>query len=140
MFDLYSTDRLTEWKKFRCALETDSEPLSKVIELWSKAPLVNRYLDQNNPSSWPDPWRLILDGKFDDLAICLGMLYTIQLTDRFSRENLKIYTIKNLDVSTGFCVSVADRLFLNLHYGQISDIQEFNRHETNMLYERNRQQ
>jgi hypothetical protein len=140
VFDLYGTDRLTEWKKFRCALETDPEPLVRVIELWARAPLVNRYLDQTDPESWPDPWRLILDGKFDDIAICLGMLYTLQLTDRFSRENFKIYTIKNLDANTGFCVSVADRWFLNLHYGQISDIKEFHRHETNMLYERNRQQ
>lgn len=140
MFELHGTDRLTEWKKFRCVLETDPEPFSKVIELWSKAPFVNRYLDQNNPSSWPDPWRLVLDGKFDDLAICLGMLYTFQLTDRFSKENFKIYMIKKLEVNPVFCLAVSDQWFLNLHYGQISDISEFKNYHTSMIYQRNYQQ
>ncbi len=80
MFDLHGTERLIEWKKFRDSLETDESPLIRVADLWSKAPFVNSYLNPKNPTEWPDPWQLILDLKLDDLAICLGMLYTIKLT------------------------------------------------------------
>lgn len=92
MFDLHGTERLTEWKLFRDSLETDQEPLTKVADLWSKAPFVNPYLDPKNPAEWPDPWHLVLDLKLDDLAICLGMLYTIKLTQRFMATQCEIHT------------------------------------------------
>lgn len=83
MFDLYDSDRLTEWKRFRNQLEVSPTPFEDVADLWSRAPFVSSYLDPLDPQSWPDPWHLILDDRLDDLAICLGMLYTIKLTQRF---------------------------------------------------------
>ena len=80
VFDSYGTDRLTKWKQFRDSLETSATPLEDVAELWSHAPFVSPYLDPQNPAEWPDPWHLILDLRLDDLAIALGMLYTIKLT------------------------------------------------------------
>lgn len=92
MFDLYGTERLIEWKQFRSSLETDTDPLVRVAELWSRAPFVNPYLDPTDPTKWPDPWQLVLDLKLDDLAICLGMLYTIKLTQRFMDTECEIHT------------------------------------------------
>lgn len=91
VFNTYGTERLIEWKKFRDSLETSQTPLEDVAEFWSRAPFVNPFLDPKNPSEWPDPWHLILDGKLDDLAICLGMLYTIKLTQRFIDTNCEIH-------------------------------------------------
>ena len=91
MFDLYGNKRLTEWKKFRDSLESCDDPLTRVAELWATAPFVNHYLDSNNPNEWPDPWHLVLDGKLDELAICLGMLYTIKLTQRFMSSSCEIH-------------------------------------------------
>ena len=91
MFNLYGNERLTEWKKFRDSLESCDDPLTRVAELWATAPFVNPYLDSNNPNEWPDPWHLVLDGKLDELAICLGMLYTIKLTQRFMDSDCEIH-------------------------------------------------
>ena len=91
MFNLHGTERVLAWKSFRNQLETLANPFQSVVEFWSRAPLVNLYLDPNTPESWPDPWHLIIDDRFDDLAIVLGMLYTIKLTDRFSNIDLEIY-------------------------------------------------
>lgn len=92
MFDLHGTERLNEWKRFRDSLETDTDPLVRVADLWSRAPFVNPYLDPKDPTKWPDPWHLVLDLKLDDLAICLGMLYTIKLTQRFMDTECEIHT------------------------------------------------
>lgn len=93
MFDLYNFERLSAWKQFRDSLETSSTPYEDLANFWALAPFVSRYLDPNNPKSWPDPWKLIIDGKFDDLAICLGMLYTLKLTERFRDSLCEICTV-----------------------------------------------
>jgi len=92
VFNLYGNERLTEWKRFRDSLETSSTPFEDVVDLWSRAPFVNPYLDPQAPETWPSPWQLVIDLKLDNLAICLGMLYTLQLTQRFMGETLEIHT------------------------------------------------
>lgn len=92
MFDLHSTDKIRAWKEFRESLETALDPFNEVALFWSRAPFVNQYLNIKKPSEWPDPWKLIMDGKYDDLAIALGMCYTLQLTDRFKGHNFEIHT------------------------------------------------
>jgi len=91
MFNLYGNERLTEWKRFRDSLESSNDPLTRVAELWATAPFVNSYIDPNNPNEWPDPWHLVLDNKLDELAISLGMLYTIKLTQRFMDSECEIH-------------------------------------------------
>jgi len=91
VFDLSVNDRLTEWKKFRDSLETDTDPLKAVSLLWSQAPFVNPYLNPNRPDEWPNPWQLVLGNRLDDLAIALGMLYTIKLTQRFIDSKCEIH-------------------------------------------------
>ena len=91
MFNLYGNERLTEWKRFRDSLESSNDPLTRVAELWATAPFVNSYIDPNNPNEWPDPWHLVLDNKLDELAISLGMLYTIKLTQRFMDSHCEIH-------------------------------------------------
>lgn len=91
VFDLYGTERLNEWRRIRSEIENSNDPYQLVADVWSRAPFVNPYLDPKNPSEWPDPWRLILDDRFDDLAIPLGMLYTLKLTQRFMETLCEIH-------------------------------------------------
>ena len=114
MFNLYGTERLTEWKKFRDTLETSESPLEDIADLWSKAPFVNPYLDPKDPESWPDPWHLILDGKMDDLAITLGMLYTMTLTQRFMGTPCEIHmSIPNKNKEPSYFLVVDKQFVLN---------------------------
>lgn len=137
MFDSHGTERLAEWKKIRDKLEKHDDPFLLVSQVWSKAPFVNQYLDPHDQGSWPDPWHLILDSKFDNLAIVLGMLYTIQLTERFSHEDYRIYMIQNPTKNPEFCLQVSDTCVLNLEYGGISSPESLKRFQTNMIYNRN---
>lgn len=118
MFDLHGVDRLTEWKKFRDSLETASNPLEALSEFWSRAPFVSSYLNPNNPAEWPDPWHLILDNRLDNLAISLGMLYTLKLTNRFMNTSCEIHKSMSDDEKEDRFFLVVDGRFLLTGYSK----------------------
>jgi hypothetical protein len=91
VFDAHNSERIKIWRDFRQQLELSPDPLQDVATFWSRAPFVNKYLDPYNTKSWPDPWKLVIDNKYDDLAICLGMCYTLQLTERFKDREFEIH-------------------------------------------------
>jgi len=135
VFDLYGNDRLTEWKKFRDRLETVPNPLEEVSKLWSRAPFVNHYLNPQCPSEWPDPWHLVLDGKLDDLAICLGMLYTIKLTQRFMTTVCEIHmSMLPKDSSPRFYLVVDNSYVLNYEPRKIHDLTVLQDFQTNTIW------
>lgn len=135
MFDLDANERLNFWKQLREELEISEDPLQKVVDFWIRAPFVNQYLDPTDPSSWPDPWHLILDGKYDDLAICLGMLYTIKLTQRFNQSKCEIHmSIDKKKNEKNFFIVIDDNTVLNYQYGKITDIKDIKNQETNTLW------
>jgi hypothetical protein len=113
VFDLYGTERLTEWKKIRNEIEVVEDPYQTVSDLWSRAPFVNQFLDPHKPNSWPDPWRLILDDRYDDLAITLGMLYTFKLTQRFTDTECQIHMSVPGEIKITRFFLLIDNLVLN---------------------------
>ena len=93
-WNLRVNDRLAEWKDFRH--ELDRLPLeSAVIELnnmWSTAPFVNYNLDPSDPNTWPDPWTLLAENYWCDVAKALGILYTIYFTHhRNTPMEIRVY-------------------------------------------------
>ncbi len=134
MFDEHGVHRLTEWKRFRDRLETSQNPLEDLADFWSRAPFVNSYLDENNPSKWPDPWHLVLDERLDDLAIALGMLYTLKLTQRFMRSDCEIHTSMLPDKTTCHFLLVDNKYVLNYRYREVVDVSELKDLKTNKLY------
>lgn len=91
MFDLRGNERLTEWRRIRNEINNSEDPYQLVLEVWKRAPLVNQYLDPEYPDSWPDPWHLILDNRYDDLALALGIVYTLGLSERFMTSTFEIH-------------------------------------------------
>lgn len=135
MFNLYNNDRLTAWKDFRTTLETSSTPLEDVANLWSRAPFVSPYLNPNDPTSWPDPWHLVLDSRLDNLAIVLGMLYTIKLTQRFANTTLEVKLVKNSQTKELIYVLVVDKQnVLNLEYNRVVGVKNLENLESNLLW------
>jgi hypothetical protein len=49
---------------------------------WYNCPWKPYYLHWDDQPSWPDPWQLLSDNHYCDLARGLGILYTITLLDR----------------------------------------------------------
>jgi len=135
MFNLYGNERLIEWKQFRDSLESCDDPLTRVAELWATAPFVNPYIDPNNPNEWPDPWHLVLDSKLDELAISLGMLYTIKLTQRFMDSNCEIHKSmlpNNLEPS--FYLVVDQQHVMNYEPRIVHSISVLDKVQTNTLW------
>jgi hypothetical protein len=56
--------------------------LLKINQWWFVSPWKPYYLHWDDQSSWPDPWQLLSDNVYCDLARALGILYTITLLDR----------------------------------------------------------
>lgn len=135
MFDLHGTERLAAWKQFRESLEQAEEPLNLCAKFWSKAPFVNQFLDPLKPTSWPNPWQLIIDHRFDDLAIALGMLYTLKLTKRFMAENFEIYmSVHDQSADNEYYLVVGDGSVLNLEYGNVVNIDQLRQKKVDKIY------
>ncbi len=127
MFDLFGNNRLTKWKEIRDEIETATDPLTLVAELWARAPLVNPFLEPTNPDSWPDPWHLVLDDRYDDLAIVIGMLYTIKLTQRFMDSDCEIHmSVRDEKLDPEFFLIVDGRLVLNIEPRKVVDKSQLN--------------
>jgi len=93
-WNLRINERLTQWKDFRhkLSLVPLSDALEEVNQLWSTAPFVTYYLDPSDPKSWPDPWTLLAENYYCDVAKSLGILYTIYFTSHKSIDlQLRIY-------------------------------------------------
>lgn len=88
------SDRLTQWKELRRTLSNQSLQMAvaEVNALWSTAPFVARYLVAESPEKWPDPWELLAENTYCDIAKALGILYTIYFTSHKNVQmELRIY-------------------------------------------------
>lgn len=82
MWSLNSESRLQKWKRFR--EDISSMPLEQALqatsEFWNGAPFTPYYLDNEDPKNWPDPWTLIHENYYCDVAKSLGILYTLMFS------------------------------------------------------------
>jgi len=135
VFDQHGTQRLAEWKRFRESLETSDTPLEDVAEFWGHAPFVSCYLNPNNPTEWPDPWHLVLDSRLDELAIALGMLYTIKLTQRFMSSKCEIHTsMRPEDNDPRYVLLVDNQHVLNMDWSSVVPFDRLAGSKTSLLY------
>ena len=93
-WNLRVNDRLAQWKDFRHDLSR--LPIESAVEelnrMWSSAPFVTYYLDPSDPTNWPDPWTLLAENYYCNVAKSLGILYTIYFTShRNVALDLRVY-------------------------------------------------
>jgi len=61
-------------------------------KMWSTAPFVNYNLDPSEPKSWPDPWTLLAENYWCDVAKTLGIVYTLYFTNHKSTPTeIRVY-------------------------------------------------
>jgi hypothetical protein len=77
-------ERLQAWADLRSRaaslpLET---ALTAINAWWFQVPWCPYYLHWDDQMTWPDPWQLLSDDVYCEVARGLGILYTITLLDR----------------------------------------------------------
>lgn len=95
MFNESIDIRLSKWANHRQSIETSQDPLQEVWEFWKSAPFVpyNSKIDPHHRRSWPTPWDIIVENKYDDFTRALMIALTLQLTDRYSNITITIKTL-----------------------------------------------
>lgn len=76
-------ERLVQWNQLRrCSLAHDPvQGLADINNWWWQAPQVNHHLHWLDRDKWPDPWQLLSQDRWCDLARALGIAYTIIMID-----------------------------------------------------------
>ena len=76
--------RLESWNLLRdqCTNLSVTSALEDINAWWFRAPWTAYHLHWDDSEAWPDPWQLLSDNIYCELARGLGILYTITLLDR----------------------------------------------------------
>lgn len=76
-------ERLTAWRELRDSIHDMpvEQALVTVNDWWMRAPLVNHYLHWDDCTEWPDPWDLLADNVYCELARAVGIVYTLHLSE-----------------------------------------------------------
>jgi hypothetical protein len=115
--------RFREWKRFRDTLTSnlsDDQQLTLVAKYWSDIPLVQFYVDWDQPKNWPEPWQLIHEGQLCATGVAICMYHTLlYVTDQRWDGRLQLELIKDEEQGI-FIVVVADNQWvLNYALGGI---------------------
>lgn len=65
-----------------CKHQPLEQALLEINQWWFLVPWVPYYLHWDDLPDWPDPWQLINDNIYCDVARGLGIMYTIAMLDR----------------------------------------------------------
>jgi len=103
-------DRLLEWRELRnkSAQLSLEDALVTVDQWWQRAPLTNHYLHLDEYEKWPLPWDLLADDIYDDLAKCLGIVYTLMLIKHEDIQSIRILQLEDF-----YAVEVNSSYILN---------------------------
>lgn len=73
--------RLQDWFQLRqSVLDLSLEQKCIMVDnWWQNAPLVNHYLHPHDVDNWPNPWELLSENTYCEVARALGMCYTLLL-------------------------------------------------------------
>jgi len=97
MWPTVFSDRLTAWAELRrqCQILDLESALTAINEWWFNSPWQPYYLHWDDQPNWPDPWQLLSDNIYCDLAKALGILYTISLLDRADMDDAELVLIED---------------------------------------------
>lgn len=121
MWKSTTSDRLEKWKTFRQQIDQldIEQALAEVANFWSTAPFTPYYLDYDRPEDWPDPWTLIAENYYCDLAKALGILYTLHLSTH--KVELTMCIMRNKKDRSQYNLVFIDngKYVLNLESGEV---------------------
>jgi hypothetical protein len=105
-------NRLHAWVNLRnrCRLLDTETALTAINQWWFNAPWVPYHLHWDDQATWPDPWQLLSDNIYCELARGLGILYTINLLDRADMADAELVLA---DDGTNLVLVAKEKYILN---------------------------
>lgn len=131
MWKLKASERIARWRDFRKNL--DSLPLDQAIahtaDFWSNCPFTPYYLEADQPTEWPDPWTLLADNYYCDLAKCLGIVYTLSLSSHSDSAAPEIHIYRDVVSRLTYHLAIFDqgKYVVNFLDNEIVNIKSLNK-------------
>jgi hypothetical protein len=121
MWNLFPSERLRSWQAFRLYLNglTLEEAIKECNHLWAYCPYQKYYLSVDNIRDWPNPWELLHENVYCDLARALGIVYTLYLTNHSPPVELRIYLDKNTNQEYNLVYLCNGKYVLNYEHDTI---------------------
>lgn len=91
--------RIKIWQNLRNDIETAQDPFELLFTFWNAVPTNTISTDPYDENTWPDPWEMILQNDYCEFKKILAILYTLQLTERFSSSSFEIHITLDKDKS-----------------------------------------
>jgi hypothetical protein len=121
-------ERLRHWVILRRNLSSDpATALQHINDWWLQAPWSANYLHWDDRADWPDPWELLSDNIYCDIARGLGMLYTVIIADVASDARLVSCDLGNLVLveSGKYILNYQESMTVNTNLEQFKIQQQF---------------
>ena len=92
MWPVKFEDRLVQWSILREEAKNLSleSSLNKINQWWQQTPWSPYNLHWDDQETWPNPWELLSDNLFCDLARSLGIVYTTMMIDHPGIDKIEL--------------------------------------------------
>lgn len=92
MWPVKFEDRLVQWSILREEAKNLSleSSLNKINHWWQQTPWSPYHLHWDDQETWPNPWELLSDNLFCDLARSLGIVYTTMMIDHPDIDKIEL--------------------------------------------------
>ena len=126
MWPVTFEQRLHAWGVLRESIRYAPLPqaLADINAWWFRAPWRAYHLHWDDQAVWPDPWQLLSDNIYCDLARGLGILYTIIMLDRTDLQDWALAETEQgnlvLDQDRKYILNWDSGQVLNINPGQIN--------------------
>ena len=112
MWPVTFDNRLQAWVDLRnhCQSLDLETALTIINRWWFNSPWQPYYLHWDDQSDWPDPWQLLSDNVYCELARGLGIMYTISLLDRADMADIELVLTKE---GTNLVLVAKEKYILN---------------------------
>lgn len=131
MWKLDTAGRIAQWRDFRKSLDElpFDQALDAVAKFWQTAPFSPYNLDPDKPDTWPDPWTLIYENVYCDIAKCLGIVYTLLLSEHRTALDVELRVYQ--DPKTRYSYNLAwinrGKYILNMVDGEVVNNKQFDK-------------
>ena len=131
LFNASYEQRLTAWRNLRNSATQDENYIQTVLDVYQHCPLTSTKTDYYKTDTWPTAWQLLEKNEYNSFDKCLAIMYSVNLTERFCRENFSIINAVEKEESTNnhkfyYILKIGNR-YVNVTNNEVFDKQTFDK-------------